>query len=382
LGSSAVDGLIVSGPDGDQVFTLRGAERPYRFFVEAMSEGAVTLSLDGTILFCNDSFANMMEMPGQKIVGGSIYRFIVSPDVFEPAFEKGKQGSSKIDTLLKSGVNKTMPASLSFNPMIEDEVPGVCMVVADLTEHVMANEELKAQAEKLELLNQELTEFAFVASHDMREPLRKIQTFASRIAEKFKNMLPEMGRDYLIRMRNSANRMDEILDSLLSYSRVTTKGIPFTDADLTELVRQVEADLQLLIEEKGARVEIGNLPGAFVDAAQIRQLFQNLIHNSIKFSSNPPRIRIYGEAGDDGCQIYVKDNGIGFSEEYLNKIFVPFQRLNGRSEYEGIGMGLAICRKIVERHGGTITAKSKPGQGATFIVTLPVKEPKKRKTAS
>jgi light-regulated signal transduction histidine kinase (bacteriophytochrome) len=184
-------------------------------------------------------------------------------------------------------------------------------------------------------------------------------------------------------MQNSANRMDQILTSLLVYSRITTKGTLFADADLTDLVRDAQSDLQLLIEEKGASVEIGNLPGAFVDSSQIRQLFQNLIQNSIKFNcSTPPEIRIYGETGDGMCRIFVQDNGIGFNEEYLNKIFTPFQRLHGRNQYEGIGMGLAICRKIVERHGGSITAKSMPGEGSTFIVTLPIKQPRKRKTSS
>jgi PAS domain S-box-containing protein len=372
-----VDGLIVSGAEGDQVFTLKGAERSYRIFVETMNEGAVTLALDGTILYCNDRFADMLEIPGQKIVGDSIYRFISSPERrFEPAFQKGKKGRYKTELRLKGKENKSIPVSLSFNPMTEDEMPGVCLVVTDLTDLVRAHEAMKEHAKKLERINQELSDFAFVASHDMREPLRKIQTFADRIKDKYKNLLPEQGRDYFTRMENSARRMNEILTSLLRYSRISTISVPFTLTDLTELVREAASELQLVFEEHGAKMEIGNLPSAEVDPSQIRQLFQNLLHNSIKFnSSTPPMIRIYGETdGNAAYRIFVQDNGIGFEEEYLDKIFVPFQRLHGRREYAGIGMGLAICRKIVERHDGSITAKSEPGKGSTFIVTLPIKQ--------
>jgi signal transduction histidine kinase len=232
---------------------------------------------------------------------------------------------------------------------------------------------IQERTSELALRNRELQDFAFVASHDMREPLRKIQSFSDRIRSKYQTLLPEEALDYFARMQNGARRMDEILTSLLAYSRVTTKANTLTVVDLAELVRDAKADLRT--EEIGAVVEIGNLPAAEVDPPQIRQVFQNLIQNALKFNASPkPLVRIYGETFDSECRIFVEDNGIGFEDKYLDRIFVPFQRLHGQNDYEGIGMGLAICRKIVERHGGTITARSMPGQGTTFIITLPRKQ--------
>jgi PAS domain S-box-containing protein len=234
-----VDGLVVSGPKGDQVFTLKGAERPYRFFVEAMMEGAVTLSLDGTILYCNSRFAKMVETPYQKIVGSSVYQFVSSLDAFGLAFQKGKTERSKTQVLLKTKHNEPMHVSVSFNPMQEDEVPGICMVVSDLTEHVRQNELLQERATELEkakdrlerfnrqldALNKELQDFAFVASHDLAEPLRKVQTFGKMVGDRCnKGSFDEQSKDYLRRMTKAAERMQRLLESLLSYSRVTTKS--------------------------------------------------------------------------------------------------------------------------------------------------------------
>jgi PAS domain S-box-containing protein len=234
----------------------------------------------------------------------------------------------------------------------------------------------KTYAARLELLNQELQEFAFVASHDLAEPLRKIQTFGERLRTKCEMSLGEEGCDYLLRMESAANRMQVLLASLLAYSRVTTQANPLRETDLGRVAQEVLSDLEIPIEISGGHVEIGSLPLVRADSAQMYQLLQNLIHNALKYSSkDEPLVRVYGHAANNVAEIFVEDNGIGFDEKYLDRIFKPFQRLHGRnSEYEGTGMGLAICRKIVERHGGTITAKSVPGKGSTFIVTLPVKQ--------
>jgi len=236
-----------------------------------------------------------------------------------------------------------------------------------------ANQELQVNAERLARLNEELQEFAFVASHDLQEPLRKITTFGSRLETKYAMVLGEDGRDYLTRMTQSAQRMSNLLYALLAYSRVTTKLTPVQPIDLTEVVKAAVSDLEMAIERAGAEVEIGSLPVAEVDPHQMRQLFQNLIANAVKYRRNgeKPKIKVYGRLEDNGCRIFVEDNGIGFEERYLDRVFRPFQRLHSRSEYEGTGMGLAICRKIAERHGGGITAESTPGQGSTFIVMLP-----------
>lgn len=245
--------------------------------------------------------------------------------------------------------------------------------------------------QRLELArsNAELQEFAYVASHDLQEPLRKIQTFGDRLKTKYTDVLSDQGRDYLERMQNAAGRMQALIDDLLTLSRVTTRAQPFKPTNLTQVVQEVLSDLEVRIQKTGGQIEVGELPVVEADPVQIRQLLQNLLSNALKFHQDdqPPVIKISSEllpeqeqrstAGINTalrCQILIEDNGIGFEEKYLDRIFNAFQRLHSRSEYEGTGMGLAICRKIVERHEGSITANSLPGQGSTFIVTLPLQQ--------
>lgn len=248
-------------------------------------------------------------------------------------------------------------------------------------------ESLRATTVELQRSNRELQDFAFVASHDLQEPLRKIQAFGDRIRTKEGAAFSNEGRDYLQRMLNAAGRMQTLIQDLLTFSRVTTKAQPFATVDLNTVAREVLNDLETRIEQSGGRVELSNLPTIEADPLQMRQLLQNLIGNALKFSrpGTPPVIRVSGEIikpewvnGTDGeglARLSFADNGIGFDEKYLDRIFTPFQRLHARSEYEGTGMGLAVCRKIVERHGGQITAQSQPEQGATFLVTLPATRP-------
>lgn len=239
---------------------------------------------------------------------------------------------------------------------------------------------------ELERSNRELQDFAFVASHDLQEPLRKIQAFGDRLRKVQAESFDEQGLDYLSRMQNAAERMHTLINDLLTYSRVTTKAAPFVETDLNKVTKEVIGDLEVSIEEKKASVTVGDLPKIDADAVQMRQLLQNLIANALKFQSEgvEPQVSITSvptepnTAGDEAIQLLVADNGIGFEEKYLDRIFTPFQRLHGRNEYEGTGIGLAVCRKIVERHGGKLTAKSSPGEGATFIATLPLKQKKEK----
>jgi signal transduction histidine kinase/HAMP domain-containing protein len=242
-----------------------------------------------------------------------------------------------------------------------------------------------ARTAELERSNRDLQEFAFVASHDLQEPLRKVQTFGDLLIKKFAPSLEGEGLDYIQRMQNATARMQKLLESLLSYSRVTTKAEPFKQTDLGRSVQAALSNLEIMIKEKGAVLNVEAMPTVEAERAQMIQLFQNLVANALKFQYENvvPRLRIYShKAGKSRSgnrmlhEICVEDNGIGFDEKYLDKIFLPFQRLHGRGGYEGVGMGLAICKKIVERHGGEITAKSEPGKGTTFTVTLPEKQGK------
>jgi PAS domain S-box-containing protein len=258
--------------------------------------------------------------------------------------------------------------------------------IAITIERQRAQDRLGRTAAMLSQSNRELQDFASVASHDLQEPLRKIQAFGDRLRQKCEGQLSEAGIDYLERMLNAASRMQTLINDLLTFSRVTTKAQPFSKVDLNVIARDVLSDLEVRIEQTGGRVEVSDLPVIDADPLQMRQLFQNLIANALKFRKpdQPSVVKIFADcnsqiaegatwafANNENWQISVADNGIGFDEKYLDRIFTVFQRLHGRNTYEGTGVGLAVCRRIVERHNGSITARSKPGQGATFIVKLP-----------
>jgi PAS domain S-box-containing protein len=245
------------------------------------------------------------------------------------------------------------------------------------------NEELNGSARRLEQSNRELQDFASVASHDLQEPLRKVQAFGDRLKTGSRDALDDQGRDYLDRMLSAAKRMQSLIQDLLRFARITSQAHPFLPVDLARVTQEVLSDLEVRIAETNAQVEVSDLPVIDADAMQMRQLLQNLIGNALKFhpEERAPLIRVYAEnrnsppGADDILKLVVEDNGIGFDEKYLDRIFTVFQRLHGRAEYEGTGVGLAICRKIAQRHGGDITARSTPGQGASFVVALPFRQP-------
>ncbi|MGF1478492.1 MAG: GAF domain-containing protein [Cyanophyceae cyanobacterium] len=236
--------------------------------------------------------------------------------------------------------------------------------------------ELRNFAQRVEQSNRELQDFAYIASHDLQEPLRKIAAFGDRLMTKYGHLLPQQGVDYLERMQSAARRMHKLINNLLDFSRITTKAKPFTAVDLNKVIQEVLLDLEIQIARTGGTVKVDQLATIEADSSQMYRLLQNLLSNALKYSrpDEPPRVRIRGHQLNEQYQIFVEDNGIGFDEKYLDKIFTIFQRLHDRTTYEGTGIGLAICRKITERHGGTITARSQPSQGATFIVTLPIKQ--------
>ncbi len=241
-------------------------------------------------------------------------------------------------------------------------------------------QELNELNAALQASNGELEQFASVASHDLQEPLRKIEAFGDRLRTRSAS-LDDTGRDYLARVLDSASRMRTLINDLLSFSRVTTRAQPFATVDLGRIAADVVSDLEGRLQQVNGRVDLQPLPSIEADPTQMRQLLQNLIGNALKFHRPgvTPVVEVDGKISSEAGRkpqlvLTVKDNGIGFEEVYLDRIFEVFQRLHGRNEYEGTGIGLAICRKIAERHGGTITARSAPGEGATFIVTLPMRQ--------
>ena len=292
----------------------------------------------------------------------------------------------------KHEVEHWMQQFVTIHKLAENRWQLFC-ITTDITDLKATESALRSSEEKLrqftvqlERSNRELQDFAYVASHDLQEPLRKIVVFGERLREKNSEALGPEALDYLERMQKAAGRMQTLINDLLTFSRVTTKAHPFAPANLAEIASEVVNDLEGRIELVKGRVELGTLPVIDAEALQMRQLLQNLIGNALKFRrpEEPPVVKVEAQIIPDPitpakklCRLTVSDNCIGFDEKYLDRIFNVFQRLHTRNEYEGTGMGLAIVRKIALYHGGDITAKSKLGQGSTFILTLPVVHPKK-----
>ena len=295
-----------------------------------------------------------------------------------PHIKCGKPGWKDFAITTKDG--RTLETSWANVTLSDGSLMGIGI---DITDRKRAEEEIKLYLTQLERSNRELQNFTFAASHDLQEPLRKIQSFADLLIAEYSDAIPQEGCDFLRRMQRAASRMRLLIDSLLAYSRVNTRFNPISKVKLNKAVKEAMSNLSVRRAETNASIQVDELPTIEADPAQMVQLFQNLIGNALKFyaKGKSPKVRIYARTiPDDGShpakavEISVADEGIGFDETYLSRIFNPFQRLHGKSEYEGIGIGLAICRRIVERHHGRITAASSPGKGAVFRVTLPVKQ--------
>lgn len=345
---------------------------------------------NGIITYANRKFCAISKYSEEELIGSSFS--IVNSKYHSKEFfvemwqtiSKGKIWEGEIRNRAKDGslywIHTTIVPFMDENNEPEQYVA----VRYDITKKKLAEEQLRVYAKKLEISNQELQDFASVAAHDLQEPLRKMQAFSDRLKMKAVEDLTPEALDYVDRIQKSAKRMQGLINDLLTYSRVTTKAQPFSPLDLNQIFSQVISDLEIQIEQSGGKIEVATLPTIEGDSTQMHQLFQNLIGNALKFTKPniPPYITVAAKIfelsplGHSGaaCQISIQDNGIGFDEKYLDRIFTIFQRLHGRHEYEGTGIGLAVCRKIIDRHGGMITAKSTPNMGATFLVTLPMKQ--------
>jgi signal transduction histidine kinase len=238
------------------------------------------------------------------------------------------------------------------------------------------NAEVTERAEELARSNADLEEFASIASHDLQEPLRKVQAFGEQLELGFGDRLGEEGREHVARMRRAASRMSALIDDLLQFARIATEGAPFEPVPLGDVVEAAGADLELTLAEAGGELLVDELPTVIGDRRQLEQTFANLISNAVKYrrAGVPPVVKISAETSDGQAVVTVQDNGIGFEDAYRERIFGIFERLHSRDRYPGTGIGLAICRKILERHGGSITAHGIPDEGTTMVLTLPLAE--------
>ena len=387
---AAIHGAFVLGESVACIASWRLNEanrRRIESILDSAGDGICGLDALGQITFANPAAARITGYAASELVGRSLP--IIHPVPRPEARDGAEEESGRVDSRTDSGPRRTeervlrrrdgtsLPVECLSTPIeVNGEVVGAVMAFRDISERKRAAA-TRDYAAALERANRELQAFAYAASHDLQEPLRKVQAFGDRLIARHAESLNEEGRDYVARMRAAAGRMQAMINDLLALSRVTTTPERFVEVDLGTIAREVVSDLETRIEHVAGRVELGELLAIEANPVQMRQLLQNLIANGLKFRRPDvaPEVRVAARALTDGrVELTVRDNGIGFDEKYLDRIFAPFQRLHGRTAYEGTGIGLALCQKIAERHGGTITARSAPDAGATFIVTLPIKQ--------
>jgi light-regulated signal transduction histidine kinase (bacteriophytochrome) len=243
----------------------------------------------------------------------------------------------------------------------------------DITDRKQAEEALERKTEELERSNRELQMFAYVTSHDLQEPLRGIASFTQLLAKRYGKDLDSEAQEFMKFITDGTTRMQQLIHDLLAFSRVQTRGEPFSPVDINNVLEEVKVNLRVAIEETGAVLTTDPLPVITADRTQIIQVFQNLIQNAIKFrkKDETPRVHVTAERNGDEWVFSVRDNGIGIEPQYFEKIFVIFQQLHSKGEYPGTGIGLAIAKRIIERHGGRIWVESEPGRGSTFSFTIP-----------
>jgi PAS domain S-box-containing protein len=510
LRSGEVDALVIYGPAGPSIYTLQGADRAYRIIVENMTEGAVTTTLEGTVLYGNPSLGEVLGVPGGAVMGKSLSQFVHIDERqrFADFLEQARTASVRGRFLLAvTGRSRAYFSTAILRQ--EGEEPRLCMVVTDLTELEAATDQLrKAQAEKeiiqgseerfrllanvipqivwsarpdggmdflntkwsefsgvsqkkglgwgwsatihpddlestqtawqravaegkpyemehrfrradgvyrwvlsraLPLLdeksrvlrwfgtatditdlrdaqhtlqktieelarsNQELEQFAYIASHDLQTPLRTVSNFVDLLVRRFRGKLGPQADEYIFHISDGVQQMHQLVNDVLDYSRVTTRGGRFKTTDCQKVLAQVLSSLHTLINENHAIVTSGELPVVDADEGQLLRVFQNLLSNAIKFRKKhePLRLHITAEEKQGAWEFRFTDNGIGIEPQYFERIFQIFQRLHTRKNYPGTGIGLALCKRIVERHGGRIWVESTPGQGSTFLFTLP-----------
>lgn len=378
--------------DSQAIAGIKAAEQYVSLLLDSAADAIITSGPDSIIRSFNASACKMFGYTPDEVIGKPL-SILMPPhdasrhDQYVDNYMGG--GSAKIIGIGRdlSAIKKnkdTFPIYLSIAEMKFEKEIRFVGIIRDLSALRQAQDTMKAQAEKLKAHNTELQQFVYVASHDLQEPLRKILAFGDRLKSVLGDTLDERGALYLERMLGSADRMKTLINDLLGLSRVHTLGNTFEKISLAAILQDVLSDLEILINETHATIHVGEMPIIAADPSQMRQLFQNLISNAIKFQEKNvlPVIKITADlltaGGSFGvvhkCRIEVADNGIGMEQIYEHKIFEPFQRLHGRGEFPGSGIGLAICHSIVRRHNGSIWVESAPGKGATFKIELPIEK--------
>ncbi|KYC50953.1 MAG: sensory histidine kinase AtoS [Candidatus Methanofastidiosum methylothiophilum] len=364
---------------------LRDSEEKYRELVENANSIIAKFDKEGKILSMNEFGLNFFGYTNEELLGKTWYETIL-PNV--------ESTGKVLDNLAKSIIENIDQYNVNLNenvkkngervwiywtnkPIKNDngEIIAFLSIGTDITERTKLEKELKQRTEELERSNKELEEFAYIASHDLQEPLRMITSYVQLLERRYKDKLDQDATDFIGFAVEGSTRMKSLINDLLVYSRVGTKGKEFISTDLNVILKKVLQNLQIAIEENKAGISIEKMPTIMADDVQMIQLFQNLIGNAIKFKGeDPPIISVKYEEQDKDFVFSISDNGIGIEKEYYNRIFMIFQRLHTRDQYPGTGIGLAVCRKIIERHGGKIWIESEVGKGTTFYFSIPKME--------
>ncbi|WP_305880286.1 GAF domain-containing protein [Deinococcus sp. QL22] len=379
-------GLAIEGARG--AAELRRASRFNELVLNSIGEGLTTTDVQGRSTLANPAALTMLgyaaedflDLPQHALIHHSYPDGSPFPREACAVYAASRDGQvhRRKDEVFWRKDGSSFPVEYTSTPILNEggEIEGSVLVFRDVTERQRAEVTLREANEELRRSNQELEQFAYVASHDLQEPLRTVASFSQLLAHRYAGQFDERGQMYVRLMSEGTERMARLLQDLLAFSRVAHGNAALEPVNTGGILVQVRQDLDAQLGRTGAQLELGELPDVRGDASQLRQLFQNLIGNALKFShpERPPVVRVQAQRDGALVRFSVQDNGVGIAPEYFERIFTIFQRLHTREQYEGSGIGLSIVRKIVERHGGRIWLESTPAMGTTFVFTLPAAE--------
>ncbi|MGE5430936.1 MAG: sensor histidine kinase [Syntrophomonadaceae bacterium] len=356
---------------------LAESEMMFRKVWENSFDGMRLINNKGIMVKVNDAFCSMVGMNREELEGKLFTKIYKSSheELLKKAVHRIQTGTTVPRYVEKFDLwnGKSIWFEVSNNMLkISHSSPMLLSIFRDISQRKLVEDRLNRTIKNLEESNRELEQFAYVASHDLQEPLRMVSNYTQLLSKRYQSKLDETGREFINFAVNGAMRMQSLIKDLLAYSRVTTKARPFEPTDCNEILTEVLWDLKLAIEESKAIINYEHLPRIMADPTQFRQLLQNLLSNSLKFRTEKmPEISISSESRESEWLFKITDNGIGIDPQYFERIFMLFQRLHDSGTYPGTGIGLAICKKIVERHGGQMYVESEPGRGTTFYFTIP-----------
>ncbi len=368
-----------------QTASLQQASLYSRSLIEAALDPLVTIGRDGKITDVNAATEKVTGVARSTLIGTDFSDCFMEPESarigYQKVFNEGFVRDYPLAIRHVSGEHTDVLYNASVYRDNAGRPVGVFAAARDITERKRAErallrveKALRAEKEELARSNADLEQFAYVASHDLQEPLRMVASYTQLLARRYRGKLDDEADEFIEFAVDGANRMQDLIHDLLAFSRVGTQGKPLVETDCDGVVRRVLNNLRMAIQETGARITVGDLPTVAADGDQLAQVLQNLIGNAIKFHGDePPEVQVSAVRGDGEWVFAVRDNGIGLDAQYADRIFIIFQRLHGRAEFPGTGIGLALCKKIVSRHGGRIWVESELGKGSTFSFTLPIK---------